>query len=75
MEKTFNVQESIAAQKKFQQEKDYPDFAPANGRCYNCKRQIYEEMDQGDHKTGISVQRASGELITGCPHCHYSYCE
>jgi len=73
--KTFNVQKSIAAQKALQKEKGYPDFAPANGICYDCKRQIYAEIEQGGYKTGVSVERASGELITGCPHCHHSYCE
>ncbi len=73
--RTFDIQKSIAAQKKLQQEKGYPDFAPADGRCYNCRRQIYSEIDRGPYKTGISVERASGDLITGCPHCHHSYCE
>lgn len=73
--KTFNVEASKAAQKKLQQEKGYPDFAPSSGFCYDCKRQIYLEIDRGDHKTGISVERASGELITGCPHCNRSYCD
>jgi hypothetical protein len=73
--KTFDVQAAIAGQKKLQQEKGYPDFAPSNGLCYRCKAQIYEEKQHDGYKTGVSVERASGELITGCPHCNYSYCE
>jgi len=73
--KTFDVEASKAAQKKLQEEKGYPDFAPADGRCWNCKRQIYEELDSPYGKTGISLERASTELITGCPHCHRTYCD
>jgi len=25
--------------------------------------------------TGITVEKASKELVTGCPHCHKSYCD
>lgn len=73
--KTFDVQKSIAAQKKFQTEMGYPDFAPANGICYDCKRQIYSEIEQDGYKSGVSTEKASSDLITGCPHCHHSYCE
>jgi len=43
-----------------------PDFAPKNGICYSCHRQIYQY---------ISEKKASTELITGCPICHRSYCD
>lgn len=72
----FDVPASIAAQKELQQAKNYPDFAPIDGHCYGCRRQIYVQQDSGHgYKTGISLEKASTELITGCPHCHYSYCE
>jgi len=71
---TFDVQKACEAQKAYCKEKDYPHFAPGNGSCYNCHRNIYTQW--GDkYKSGYSVERASSELITGCPHCHYSYCE
>jgi len=43
-------------------------FAPFDGKCYDCGRNIYQNY--GDRKgwTGESY-------ITGCPHCHYSFCE
>lgn len=41
-------------------------FAPSDGRCYRCKRQIYSDG-------GISVEKASAELTTGCPFCHASF--
>lgn len=73
--KTFDVEASKAAQKKLQQDKGYPDFAPASGFCWNCKRQIYQEIDRGEYKSGITVEKASSELVTGCPHCHRTYCD
>lgn len=73
--KTWNVAEAIVAQRKLQKEKEYPDFAPNDGRCYDCKQQIYSEIDHGSFKTGIWVDKAATSLITGCPHCHRSYCD
>ena len=39
-----------------------PHFAPRNGVCWSCYRQIYEVLD------GTSY-------VTGCPFCHRSYCD
>jgi hypothetical protein len=76
---TFNVNEAIQAQKKLQLEKKYPDFAPSNGICYACQKQIYSQIEQDFNGniffTGISVEKASKSLITGCPHCNRSYCD
>ncbi|MFK2341673.1 hypothetical protein ACIXN4_10475 [Bacteroides fragilis] len=80
MEKTYNAQKAIIAQKEYLKElakNNQADwmadnfskgigFAPSNGICYRCKKQIYSEG-------GISVERASTELTTGCPFCHTSY--
>jgi hypothetical protein len=44
-----------------------PHFAPANGRCYRCRRDI------------VALQREAYEadqLITGCDFgCHRSFCD
>lgn len=73
----FDTQKAIDAQAKYCKEKHYPHFAPeGDGRCFKCNRNIYEEIDhQNGWKTGVSVEKAGSELITGCPHCHYSFCE
>ena len=72
----FDVPASIAAQKDYQQLKGYPDFAPHDGICYKCRGQIYAPRTRPDGtKSGISLEKASSQLITGCPHCHFSYCE
>ena len=39
-------------------------FAPLNGKCYRCGRDIYEK---------ISLEDAGTRLVTGCRHCHYSF--
>lgn len=74
MEK-FNSNEAIKAQRKLQKEKNYPDFAPSNGICWRCRKNIYSELDHGSYKTGITVEQAATSLITGCPHCNRSYCD
>lgn len=77
----FNVDESLKAQRDLQKQKGYPGFAPSDGICYRCKRQIYAKIENKNeitgetYFTGVSVEKASSELITGCPHCHRSYCD
>lgn len=73
--KTFNKDKAIAAQKEYCNAKGYPHFAPHNGICFRCHKQIYEQIDHDGYKTGISVERAGKELITGCPHCNRTYCD
>ena len=81
----FNTREAIAAQRKYCEEKGFPHFAPES-KCYRCHKDIYEQIEHekrdwetgqviGHYTTGISVERAGSELITGCPHCCYSYCD
>lgn len=59
-------------------------FAPKNGICYNCHKQIYSDVEvkrrnwntgeiENVVSCGISVERAGNELTTGCPHCHISF--
>ena len=42
----------------------FPMFAPDDGICWTCRRQIYQ-----DPTTDGSI------LVTGCPFCHRSYCD
>lgn len=82
----FNVKESIEAQRNYCVEKELPYFAPHDGRCWSCNRNIYEPVEHkrkdcitreviGTYTTGIEVEKAGLELITGCPHCNRSYCD
>lgn len=75
----YNVQESIKAQKKYCEENKAPHFAPHDGRCWSCSRNIYEPIERqyGENKftNGITVEKAGSSLVTGCPHCNRSYCD
>jgi hypothetical protein len=62
------IQQCIKAQSDYCVKEQLPHFAPPNGICWNCKRQIY------DKESGFKLERAQSELITGCSHCHRSYC-
>lgn len=79
-EDTYNTIKAIEAQAKFCEEKDIHTLhlewcvlEVQQADISACKRKCYsgEEIE----KPGISVERASRELITGCPHCNWSYCE
>ena len=61
-----DVRSAIAAQKQYCKDNHDPLFAPADGFCHSCGKQIYANGYE---------RRASNELITGCPHCHRSYCD
>lgn len=74
--KEFNVKKSIEEQSAFCKTNGYPHFAPYDGVCFNCHKNIYVEINYGDgYKSGIDTEKATKSLVTGCPHCHYSYCE
>ncbi len=56
------IREAIEAQEELCASRGLPQFAPHDGICWSCFRQIYEELD--------------GEsFVTGCPFCHRSYCD
>ena len=58
-------------------------FAPIDGVCWNCHKNIYRPIKHENKYTeknvvtytGISVEGASRYLITGCPHCNRSFCD
>lgn len=86
----YDISESIRAQKEYLERTGSPDFPPASGRCWNCGLNIYEQhywqIENGRKVrvstekearliTGITVEKAGSELVTGCPHCNRSYCD
>lgn len=86
MEKTYNTEMAAKAQKEYCNEKGYPHFAPYDGICFRCNKNIYKPIEHerrdgrtgkviGTYTTGISVEVAGTVLITGCPHCNHSYCD
>ena len=86
MSKEYDVAKARTAQAKLCKEKRYPHFAPKTGICWRCNKNIYQPIEHkeydwktkevtGTYITGITVEKAAGELITGCPHCNISYCD
>jgi hypothetical protein len=63
---TDEIRKCIEAQENYCNEHGYPIFMPVNGKCGRCGHQIFDV---------ISLKGASNSLITGCPICHYSFCE
>ena len=63
-EKVYSPSE---AQRRFCNAHAYPWFAPIR-YCPKCHRDIYGSG-------GYSLDYAATHLITGCPFCHWSYCE
>ena len=48
-------------------------FAPLDGKCWRCKKDIYELHEHGDTYTGIDIETATERIVSGCPHCNYSF--
>ncbi len=55
------VARRVAAYPKWCADNNYPQFGPTDGRCYSCKKQIFEIEEEGP--------------ITGCPWCGRTYCD
>ena len=76
MNPTFDPKKAAKAQEDYCEREECPRFAPGDGLCYYCGRNIYLPTN-GRNGTiyGISVEKAGSTLITGCPHCNYSFAE
>jgi hypothetical protein len=53
-------------QQEYCELKKLPMFAPDDGICFSCDKNIYDKLTE---------EQVSTELITGCPFCNTSYCE
>ena len=62
MKTQAEIDEAVKRQAKLCVERGLPHFAPHNGICWACRRQIYEHED-------------GSTFITGCPCCSRSYCD
>jgi len=80
---TYDPIKAAKAQEEYCNAHKAPIFAPSNGWCVNCGKNIYEPYkvrsfkskgDQPDRIFGISVEEAGSRLITGCPHCNRTFC-
>lgn len=71
-----DVRACIEAQSNYCKENEDPLFAPQDGFCHSCGKQIYADYEEhGSIDRGESLEYARNNLITGCPHCHRSYCD
>lgn len=68
----YDPEKAIQAQILFCDEHNLPHFAPEDGFCWCCHRNIYRRGELGQ---GYSVLRAAQVLITSCPYCRRSFCE
>ena len=59
-----DIDRKMNAQKKMCEEDEVPLFAPEDGLCGFCGKQIYNR---------ISMEKAEKELITHCPYCSMAY--
>ena len=77
MEEVYNVHKSIEAQAKYCEENNLPHFAPHNGICWRCRKNIYEahkaKYGNGEYETGITTESAGKSLVTYCPHCNRAF--
>lgn len=73
----FDPTAAAKAQEAYCDQHEFPMYAPANGICYRCGMNIYIPKSFRDHDAvyGFSVEDASKQLITSCPHCNYSFVE
>lgn len=61
------ISECIALQKVVCERKDFPHFAPDDGQCWKCHRNIYQNYENRG--------KDGSDPVTGCPHCYRSYCD
>lgn len=72
-EKVFSPVAAQKAQAEYCRDNHAPHFAPIDGICWRCKRDIYQQQNASGRSTGISVQEAGSKVICFCPHCNRSY--
>jgi hypothetical protein len=66
------INQCIQSQKELCFTEKLPHFAPNNGVCFKCKRNIYQNYEINQQ---ISHGYNGKTFITGCPHCSRSYCD
>lgn len=71
MKTDLELKEACGAQTQYIKMSMSPNFAPSDGICFRCHKNIYQDFI----RNGWDLSRASSSLITGCPHCNYSFCD
>lgn len=60
------ISHKLLAQKNYCKNNNLPFFAPNDGFCFSCHNQVFKK---------VNFREASSSLITGCNHCHRSFCD
>lgn len=64
--------EKITAEEKFEKNKAWcrehnlPCFIPTSGKCFACRKPVFSDGNRGPKWD---------EFVTGCPHCHRTFCD
>jgi len=78
VDKTYDATRAIIAQEAYCDKRGLPLFAPRNGWCSQCGRNIFEPYIYRREPIvtiGITVEEAGSCHITSCPHCNKSFCD
>lgn len=76
MERHYNSAAAEAAQQDYADTHGSKLYAPHDGICRGCKRDIYAiYRGKGSTVCGYSVEYAESHLITRCPFCSASFKE
>lgn len=73
MKSQYDVIKATKAQKDFCETYKVPMYAPVNGWCWSCGKNIYEPYMVGGRIVGITAEAAGKRMITSCPHCHATF--
>lgn len=72
MTQTYNRVDAAYAQEEYCNEQEIPMFAPRDGQCWCCGKDIYGVSLDGSVR-GYSVEYASSHHITHCPFCNMAF--
>ena len=67
------LEQCRADQKALCLEKGHPHFAPLSGVCYACGKNVYQNYERENGSASFGWNGTA--LVTGCPHCHRSFCD
>ena len=63
------MMDAIRNQKDYSDRHDVPHFAPREGICFYCHRNIYTGPQ------AYTPEYAAMHLITSCPYCNHTFCD
>lgn len=70
------IEEAVQKQLLFCKNHSLPMFAPNDGECYYCKKNIYQnyyDQIEDEASYGIKIDEAGKRHITYCRHCSRTF--